>query len=86
MLDLMRENPWLIVVCGAFLIPIFGIVFGTVTQYLTKVRTAELEASLKQEMLQKGMSAEEIRTVIEATAQRKGKKCYSDSVARRERV
>ncbi|HZU39182.1 MAG TPA: hypothetical protein VFA18_24865, partial [Gemmataceae bacterium] len=53
------------------LIPILGIVFGTVTSYLTAVRRAELEASLKHEMLQRGMSAEEIKTVIEASPHRK---------------
>lgn len=32
------------------------------------VRKAELEASLKQEMIQRGMSADEIKQVIEASA------------------
>ena len=67
MLDLLKENPWLIIVCLALLIPILGIVFGTVTGYLTRVRKAEIEASLKMEMLQRGMSAEEIKMVVEAT-------------------
>jgi hypothetical protein len=67
MLELLQENPWLIVVCLALLIPILGIIFGTVTGHLSRVRKAEIEASLKMEMLQRGMSAEEIKTVIEAT-------------------
>jgi hypothetical protein len=75
MLELLRENPWLIVVCMGLLIPILGVIFGTTTSYLARVRQAELEAALKQDMLNRGMSAEEIRTVIEATAARKGKKC-----------
>jgi hypothetical protein len=84
MLDLLRDNPWLVIVCMALLIPILGIVFGTVTSYLTAVRQAELDASLKQEMLQRGMSAAEIQMVIEATSVRKGKRCRQESYARRD--
>ena len=61
MLELLQQNPWLIIVCLALLIPILGIIFGTVTSHLTSVRKAEMEASLKMEMLQRGMSAEEIK-------------------------
>jgi hypothetical protein len=82
MLDLLRHEPWLIVVGLGLLIPIFGIVFGTTTNYLARVRQAELEANLKQEMLQRGMSAEEIRMVIEATSRGKGKRCPPDSAMR----
>ena len=73
MLELLQENPWLIVVCLALLIPILGIIFGTVTGYLTRVRKAEIEASLKMEMLQRGMSAAEIKMVVEATPRKRGK-------------
>lgn len=73
MLELLQENPWLIIVCLALLIPILGIVFGTVSSHLTRVRKAEIEASLKMEMLQRGMSAEEIKMVIEATPRKNGK-------------
>ena len=36
--------------------------------YWWKIRQAELDASLKQEMLQRGMSAEEIQTVLTASS------------------
>jgi hypothetical protein len=81
MLELLQVNPWLIVVCLALLIPILGIIFGTVTGYLTRVRKAEIEASLKMEMLQRGMSAEEIKTVIEATTR---KNCKHEPAIQRE--
>ena len=71
MWEVVRANPWLIIVCMALSIPILGIVFGTVTSYLTAVRRVELDASLKQEMLQRGMSAEEIKTVVKASSPRK---------------
>jgi hypothetical protein len=66
MLELLKEEPWLLVVTLALSIPILGIIFGTVTGHLTRVRKAEIEASLKMEMIQRGMSAEEIKMVIEA--------------------
>jgi hypothetical protein len=74
MLELVTREPWLIVVTLALLIPILGIIFGTVTSHLTRVRKAEIEASLKMEMLQRGMSAEEIRMVVEATPRKNGKR------------
>jgi hypothetical protein len=67
MLELLSNNPWLIIVTLALLIPICGIVFGTVTGYRLKVRKAELQAGLIQEMLERGMSAEDIRMVLEAS-------------------
>jgi hypothetical protein len=81
MVDLLRQEPWLIVVCLALLIPILGIIFGTVTNHLTRVRKAEIEASLKMEMLQRGMSAEEIKMVVEATPR---KNCKRESAIRQE--
>jgi hypothetical protein len=81
MLELLTQNPWLIIVCLALLIPILGIIFGTVTGHLTNVRKAEIEAGLKLEMLQRGMSAEEIKMVIEATPR---KNCKHERAALRE--
>ena len=62
MLDILAENPWLILAILGFAIPILAIVFGKVTSYLVRVRQLELETRLKQDMLQRGMSAEDIRT------------------------
>ncbi len=80
MYELFIENPWLVVVTLAMLIPILGIIFGTVTTYLRKTRQAELDASLKHAMLERGMSAEEIKLVLEASSSRKS--CRTE--ARRE--
>jgi hypothetical protein len=77
MLELLKENPWLIVVSLAMMVPILGIIFGTITSHLTAVQLAEIESNLKKDMLQRGMSADEIKTVVEATSRRKGKKCES---------
>jgi len=81
-MDILRDNPWLIVIMLGVLAPLFGIVFGTVTGYLTAVRKAEVEATLKQEMIQRGMSAEEIKMVIECTTPRKGRRCTPEAAIR----
>ena len=81
MLEVLKEQPGVIIACMALLIPILGIVFGTVTGYLARVRKAEIEASLKMEMLQRGMSAAEIKMVIEATPR---KSCKPESAIQRQ--
>jgi len=77
MLELFKENPWLIVIVLGCLIPISAIVLGTLTTYLQKSRQAELDASLKHDMLQRGMSADDIVRVLEANSGRRGKGCRS---------
>ena len=50
-----------------------GIICGTtaiVTDHWLKIRQIETVAALKQDMLNRGMSAEEIRTVIDAGSKR----------------
>jgi hypothetical protein len=58
---------------GGELIAIIAIIGGLfcsviffVAEYWYKIRRAELAAKLKQDMLDRGMSAEEIRTVLDA--------------------
>ena len=68
MQELLAKNAWLIPSVLGLMIPITAIVCGTVTQYLRKTRQAELDAGLKQEMIQRGMSAEEIKLVLEASS------------------
>jgi len=65
MWDLINRETWLIPVTMGLLIPIGGIVSG-ILRSMQKARLAELEASLKQEMLQRGMSADEIVRVLQA--------------------
>jgi hypothetical protein len=71
--DFLFQNPWLIVVCMALIIPIVAIIFGTVTEYLRKVRIAEVDATLKRDMLERGMTPEQIKTVLESTSMHRGK-------------
>ena len=48
------------------------------------VRKAELDASLKQEMIQRGMSADEIKQVIEATTGSRSRASRSDAAPEKE--
>jgi hypothetical protein len=61
-------------------IPVLGIIFGcgavtlivaatSMARAWARVRASEAEATLKQEMIARGMNAEEIARVIQATAQ-----------------
>jgi hypothetical protein len=68
MYELFSQNPWLVMMGMIMMVPISAIVFGTLTNYLQRTRLAELETSLKHAMLERGMSAEEIRTVLEASS------------------
>jgi len=83
-LQLVSDNPWLVPVALGMLIPICGIIFGTFTNYRIKVRQAELQAGLIQEMLQRGMSAEDIRTILEAAPKTGARRCRTDSARVRE--
>ena len=65
---LYRET-WVIPVVLGLMIPLMGIVFGTLTNYWRRSRQAELDAALKQQMLERGMSADEIVQVLEAKSQ-----------------
>ena len=65
---LYRET-WVIPVVLGLMIPLTGIVFGTLTNYWSRSRQAELDAALKQQMLERGMSADEIVQVLEAKSQ-----------------
>jgi hypothetical protein len=57
-----NEIIGLIAVAGAFLCGIPAIIGGL----WLEIRKAELAAALKQDMLNRGMSADEIRTVLDA--------------------
>ena len=66
MYQLLSDNPWIIPIILGCSIPIIAIIFGTVTDHLRKTHQADLDAHLKQEMIQRGMSAEEIVAILQA--------------------
>jgi len=68
MLQLLIDNPWL-ALCGL----IAGVIVActaivVITDYFRKSHQAEIDATLKQDMLNRGMSAADIKTVLEACA------------------
>jgi hypothetical protein len=65
-LDLFYANPWLVAVAEVAVVPLVGIVVISFNVCRRKIRLAQLDFELKRDMLQRGLSAEDIRTVIEA--------------------
>jgi hypothetical protein len=76
-LELFSANPWLVAVGMVAVVPLVGIVWISTAVCFRKVRLAHLDAALKRDMLQRGLSAEDIRTVIEA-----GRPATRDSASR----
>ena len=66
MFEIFSANPWLVAVAVVALVPLVGIVCISVCVCTRKVRLARYDFELKRDMLQRGFSAEEIRTVVEA--------------------
>ena len=66
MFDIFVANPWLVAVAMIAVVPLAGILCISLCVFTRKVRLARYDFELKRDMLQRGMSAEEIRTVIEA--------------------
>jgi hypothetical protein len=67
-MQLFIDNPWLVLcgMVGLVIVVCVAIVF--ITDYLRKSHQAEIDATLKQDMLQRGMSAGDIKTVLEASS------------------
>ncbi len=64
----------LVAVSGGMLIGLLCGITAIITDNWQKLRRAEIAAALKQDMLNRGMSADDIRTVLEADS-KKSKKC-----------
>lgn len=67
MMDLLSNEPWLLVIILAAGVIVSCVAIVFVTDYLRKSSQAEIDAALKQEMLSRGMSAADIKTVLEST-------------------
>jgi hypothetical protein len=61
---------------GAFVCGVLGICLAFFVQW-QKSRRAEMLAALKQDMLSRGMSADEIQTVLEAGSQKSRKALHN---------
>jgi hypothetical protein len=75
-LEIFSANPWLVAVAEVAVVPLIGTVWISTCVFTRKVRLARydfelarFEVELKRDMLQRGLSAEDIRTVIEAGRQ-----------------
>ena len=70
-------DPGMVIIVGI----VFGLGVPLVAQYWYKLRVKQWEMSLKHTMLERGMSADEIKTVLETSAMRGERKtaCWSHS-------
>ena len=66
MLEIFSANPWLVAVAEIAFVPLVCVVCISFNVCRRKIRLAQFDFELKRDMLQRGFSAEEIRTVIEA--------------------
>jgi hypothetical protein len=69
-LEVFSANPWLVAVAEIAFVVLVAVVVGIVCISFNvcrrKIRIAQFDFELKRDMLQRGMSAEEIRPIIEA--------------------
>ena len=66
MLQPFADNPWLILCVLVAVVIVICVAIVTITDHLRTSHQAEIDASLKQDMLNRGMSAADIKTVLEA--------------------
>jgi hypothetical protein len=66
--QLLRDNPWLVVVVLGAIVAVVCTAIVFITDYLQKSQKLEVEAALKQDMLNRGLSADDIKTVLEASS------------------
>ena len=71
----------LVAVAGGLLCGILCGVTGIIAGCWQEVRRADLLAALKQDMLNRGMSADDIRTVIEAGSRRSSRRARDSQYA-----
>lgn len=69
-LEIFSANPWLVALSEIAIVALVGIVVGIVCISCNvcrrKIRLAQFDFELKRDMLDRGMSADDIRTVIDS--------------------
>ena len=68
MLQLMIDNPWLVLCALIAGVIVACVAIVTITDHLRHSHQSEIDATLKQDMLSRGMSAADIKTVLEAAS------------------
>ena len=66
MLQLFVENPWLVLCAMIAVVVVICVAIVFITDYLRQSHQSEIDATLKQDMLNRGMSPADIKTVLEA--------------------
>ncbi len=80
MSELLMRHPWLLVCILAAGVAVGCTAIVFITDYLRKSHQAEIDAALKQDMLNRGLSAADIKTVLEATSDSETLRNYNQPV------
>jgi hypothetical protein len=67
MVEILSNSPWLAVCMLVALVAVACTAIVFVTDYLRTSRQAEIDAALKHQMVERGMSAADIKTILEAS-------------------
>ncbi len=67
MFQLFIENPWLALSIPIALVIVACAAISILPEHLRQSRQAEIDAALKHDMLSRGMTAADIKTVLEAS-------------------
>jgi len=67
MSQLLIDNPWLLLSVPIAVVIVASVAICIIPEHLRQSRQAEIDASLKHDMLNRGMSAADIKTVLEAS-------------------
>jgi hypothetical protein len=67
MAELFTNNPWLVVCVLVALVIVACTAIVFLTEHLRVSRQAEIDAALKHQMVERGMTAADIKTILEAS-------------------
>jgi hypothetical protein len=82
MVEILSSSPWLVVCVLIALVSVACTAIVFLTEYFRKSRQAEIDAGLKQMMLERGMSAADIKTVLEASTDGEELRSYANQPVR----
>jgi hypothetical protein len=68
MYEIFAQNPWLVVLLLAAIVAVGCTAIMHITDYLRKTHQAEIDGTLKREMIERGLSAADIKTILESTS------------------
>jgi hypothetical protein len=75
-------NPWLVIAALVAVVSVACTAIVFFTDYLRNARQAEIDAALKHQMIERGMTAADIKTVLEASTESEAIRAYANQPVR----